>query len=272
MTYPDGSLLKSSTLPAVWLVQVGQRHWIPSPDIFNADGFSWQSILTVSDSEVAAIPQGPDVPLYTTWITPGANDRDIPSQKGLLTLPYGQQTYKLYVDGGFYAYGRAKFVTQTGMVTGELIATCSVVFFGFIATTAVLVLDSDNHVIWKTPEVTAGVSAKGFGPTQVNIKPWTSAVPADVADRAAGLALFLGKHDPSLGELLDNSVGKLITELTPLVAAGAAYVSGGNKSGGSGTKSGGTGGTGSLIRGKPSTQMTTSHSELHGGWGGTPSL
>jgi hypothetical protein len=37
-----------------------------------------RKILVVSDAEIDAIPQGPDVAEYTTWLTPGPNDPVLP--------------------------------------------------------------------------------------------------------------------------------------------------------------------------------------------------
>ncbi|MDR3371998.1 hypothetical protein [Rhodoferax sp.] len=270
MTYPDGSLLASHTQPPVWLVQDGQRHWIPSPDIFNADGFSWDAILFISDAEIAAIPQGPDVPLYTSWITPGDNDPVVPGQTEMSIAQYGNHAYRLWVDGGFSVYGRAKFVTQTGVISGETIARCSVVFFGFTSSTAALVTNSDGMVIYATPEVRAGASAKGFGPPQVNIRPWTFTVPMDVANQAAGFTLILGSHSTSLSEFLANSVGGLITTLTPAISAVGALFSGASKSGGGGTKTGGNTPAQLAMGDKPIAHMTTSPVALSRGWGGTP--
>src|SRR5690242_3569143 len=115
MTYADGTLLRSNDQPQVWLIQGGQRHWIPSPDIFNADGFSWSAILVVSDAEINAIPQGYDVPLYTTWITPGPNDPALPGDQQPTETINGI-LYKRWRSsgGGHTVYSRASYVTQTG--------------------------------------------------------------------------------------------------------------------------------------------------------------
>ena len=171
VTFPDGTLLKSNTQPAVWLVQDGQRRWIPSPDIFNGNGYNWAAILVVSDAEIEAIPQGPDVPLYTTWMTPGENDPVLPGQTEMSVAQYGDHLYRLWVDGGFSLYGRAKFVAQTGIISGESIARCSVVFFGFTSSSYALIMDHDGVIIYATPEVRVSAGAKKFGPPQMNIRP-----------------------------------------------------------------------------------------------------
>ncbi len=54
---PDGTLIKA-TGDEVDLVQNGQRRWIPDMATFNAMGFQWSDVQTISDTQFAAIPQG----------------------------------------------------------------------------------------------------------------------------------------------------------------------------------------------------------------------
>ncbi|MBZ5523583.1 MAG: hypothetical protein LAP21_15220 [Acidobacteriia bacterium] len=64
VSYPDGTLIKGSGDP-VSLISGGMRRWIPDPATFNAMGFSWGAIQTVSDAVYNSIPAGPQFPSVT---------------------------------------------------------------------------------------------------------------------------------------------------------------------------------------------------------------
>lgn len=53
-------LIKSPTSPAIYVVENGQRHWIPSPEILNAR-YGARKITTLPDQVVNQIPKGADV-------------------------------------------------------------------------------------------------------------------------------------------------------------------------------------------------------------------
>jgi hypothetical protein len=53
----DGTLLQGSG-PKVYVVQSGQRHWIPDPATFTASGYQWSAIKHISDADLTAIPEG----------------------------------------------------------------------------------------------------------------------------------------------------------------------------------------------------------------------
>lgn len=52
--YPEGSLVKGSG-PAVYLIELGKRRWIPNPSIFGKYGFNWRDILQITDETLASI-------------------------------------------------------------------------------------------------------------------------------------------------------------------------------------------------------------------------
>lgn len=58
--YPDGTLLKGSA-PQVYILELKQKHWIPSPEIFTTKGFKWQNIVQVSDQTLNNIKKGQDI-------------------------------------------------------------------------------------------------------------------------------------------------------------------------------------------------------------------
>ena len=234
MPYADGTLLKSSDHPEVWLIQGGQRHWIPSPDVFNGDGFSWSAILVVSDADIDAIPQGSDVPLYTTWITPGPNDAAIPGAPNLPIVQYNGADYKRWksAGGGHTVYANGKFVVQQGTFVGATVTSNSVVFAGYHSGTAAFVADSNGRVLWTSPLFRVGVNPQGFsGQAQVSVNAWKYQVPLNLADQAGGINLVLTDSPDNLQAILNHSVGALIAELAPAITAIGGIIGGSKKSG-----------------------------------------
>lgn len=55
--YPEGALLKGSG-PKVYLIELGRRRWIPSPRVFEANGFGWRYIINVDDKKLERIEDG----------------------------------------------------------------------------------------------------------------------------------------------------------------------------------------------------------------------
>ena len=55
---PEGMLLKADNAAAVYLVQFGQLHLIPNPDVYFALFPDWDKINVKSADEVNAIPVG----------------------------------------------------------------------------------------------------------------------------------------------------------------------------------------------------------------------
>lgn len=232
--YQDGTLLKSSDQPEVWLIQGGERHWIPSPEIFNADGFSWAAILVVSDAEVNAIPQGTDVPAYTTWVTPGPNDAAIPGVPVLPLADYNGAEYKRWrsTNGGHTIYANGRFVVQRGTFQGVTITSNSVLFAGYHSGTAALVADPNGRVLWTSPLFRVGVNPQGLsGHAQVSVNTWSYQVPIDLADQAGGINLVITDSPDNLQNILNHSVGALITALAPAISAIGGILSGSKKSG-----------------------------------------
>ena len=54
--YPEGSLIKG-TGPEVYLIELGKRRWIPSPEIFEGSGFGWRYIIQVDDKKLKRIKE-----------------------------------------------------------------------------------------------------------------------------------------------------------------------------------------------------------------------
>ena len=58
--YPEGTLLKGDG-PPVYLVEKGERRWIPNPQIFTAKGFKWRNIIPISDKLLNRIKKDQDI-------------------------------------------------------------------------------------------------------------------------------------------------------------------------------------------------------------------
>ncbi|MFH1671397.1 MAG: hypothetical protein ABH889_01300, partial [Candidatus Portnoybacteria bacterium] len=48
--YPDGSLIRGSG-QKVYLIELGKKRWIPSPQIFTGNNFGWKYIIRVDDDD-----------------------------------------------------------------------------------------------------------------------------------------------------------------------------------------------------------------------------
>jgi hypothetical protein len=57
----DGLLIKGSDA-AVYLMETGERRWIPDPETFNCRQLDWNAIQTIPDVQLSSIRRGPDLP------------------------------------------------------------------------------------------------------------------------------------------------------------------------------------------------------------------
>jgi hypothetical protein len=57
----DGYLAREDGSAPVYLVYDGFKRWIPSPDVFETFGFSWDLVRVVPPGGLSGIPNGPDV-------------------------------------------------------------------------------------------------------------------------------------------------------------------------------------------------------------------
>jgi hypothetical protein len=56
----DGHLIKGSDA-AVYLMEAGERRWIPDQETFNCRQLDWNAIQTIPDVELSSIRRGPDL-------------------------------------------------------------------------------------------------------------------------------------------------------------------------------------------------------------------
>ncbi len=96
--FRDGILIKGSSA-TVYVIENGQKRGIASPDVFNAYDYKWGNILSVTDTEIEAVPTGsvlklqipyPDGTLLkgssdTVYVLEGGKKRGVISAKAFLT-------------------------------------------------------------------------------------------------------------------------------------------------------------------------------------------
>jgi len=55
--YPDGALIRGIG-PKIYLIEQGERRWIPSPEIFESGGFRWENVIQIADKIINRIKEG----------------------------------------------------------------------------------------------------------------------------------------------------------------------------------------------------------------------
>ena len=61
VSYIDGTLLKVVGGTKVYVIDGGQKRWIPTAEIFNSNGYKWADIIEVAQSVLDSISIGPDM-------------------------------------------------------------------------------------------------------------------------------------------------------------------------------------------------------------------
>jgi surface antigen len=64
-SYAQGSLLRAQGDTKVYVIEGGQRHWVPDERTFQARGYSFASVREVPRQELMAIPEGSPIPTAT---------------------------------------------------------------------------------------------------------------------------------------------------------------------------------------------------------------
>jgi hypothetical protein len=174
----DGTLLKGSTDP-VYVMQNGQRHWIPDPTTFNLMGYSWSAIQVVADNDLNAIPLGAEVPpeaIRPSFPITASRDDNFPGSGGFM-----------HTDVTVYADGTLNAVTHTWEVTD---------LRGFRGAVAVTLLDQNQANPWVTPTQHFGVDGRWIG-TSDRTDNWSVGVPPDVLANARYIAI-VQQWDPNV--------------------------------------------------------------------------
>lgn len=115
--YPNGSLLKGDG-PEVYLIEAGKKRWIPNPQIFEAKGFQWKSIINVKQYTLNYLTRGSDIsldeknPRPSTFITEG------PCSSGQEEIPTVQSTEVTFKFSGHDPLGEDKYLTFETFIQG----------------------------------------------------------------------------------------------------------------------------------------------------------
>jgi hypothetical protein len=59
---PSPILLKCVGSPHIYLLQNGEKRWIESIETFNARGYVWRDVHTISCDDLRAVPDGVPIP------------------------------------------------------------------------------------------------------------------------------------------------------------------------------------------------------------------
>jgi len=109
--FPDGALLKSAGNPKVYVSDQGSLRWIPNPDVFNSNNFSWGNIITVSGNAIDNKGKGADVQNGEFLLLPTAFITEKPPAQINLTRvtfsysgtnptgPVSELTWETFLDG-----------------------------------------------------------------------------------------------------------------------------------------------------------------------------
>lgn len=111
VTYPNGSLIRASNSYKVYLVDNGQKRWIPSGEIFVANGYSWSSIFVVDMSVITGYPDGPNVTAISSSIPEGGLIRAVGDIDVYIVKYVGAKKFKRLIlsPSVFNNYGHLKW-------------------------------------------------------------------------------------------------------------------------------------------------------------------
>ena len=68
---PDGILARSDESPRVYVIENREKRWVPSLEIFNAQGFDWGEVRAVTEDDLSTHDEGAPVDLYTDIVLAG---------------------------------------------------------------------------------------------------------------------------------------------------------------------------------------------------------
>lgn len=66
LPYPNGSLLRATGAEKVYIIDQNKKRWIPTGEIFTANGYSWSNIKVVDASVLAQYADGSNIQMTTT--------------------------------------------------------------------------------------------------------------------------------------------------------------------------------------------------------------
>jgi len=111
VTYPTSSLLRAGNSAKVYLIENEQKRWIPTAEIFVANGYSWSSIVVVDPSVLSYYPDGPNVSLSADSIPEGSLIRATGDIDVYIVKYVGTKKFKRLIlsPAVFNSYGHLKW-------------------------------------------------------------------------------------------------------------------------------------------------------------------
>jgi hypothetical protein len=208
--WPDGALITSPPAPEVYVIQGGQRHWIPDPQTLLAKGFDWTAVETIPAAVMAAIPLGSQIPSVL------ANTDNIVVETG-----------NVFLGAGHWMSTRASFTRASGLVEGVTRTWTQTWFGGFHGGVYAILADNDGVPVpsGATPLYRYGVDGTWIGRSD-RTDAWPSfTVPNPGASRS--LWVFQSWAPDDFGTILERWAkdAKSVGDLASAVAGVAKVVS-----------------------------------------------
>ena len=188
-TFPDGTLLRAKGTDPIFVIQSGQRRWIPDMQTFQFDGYNLGAIQDLDTSTVNAIPRGPDMPKYQYMIAEGTH---------------------WSAQGGHEIYAHCDLNLETGDVHGYTVTTNYVQFAGYHSGSFPIFWNSVGDPIGPVGPMNRFVGeARFFGPpTSTGPKPWPAMSIGGLASQVMNLTVAVGDAPDNLDQVL-SKVGKI---------------------------------------------------------------
>ena len=156
--------------PAVYVMNGCQRHWIPDPATFDADGYKWSDIQHIANADLWAIPLGAQIP---------------PVQDTLTANRYQQ------VGRGFYMQTNVNMVKHNGIISAVTRTWDRNIFLGFTGGVYLRLLDRNGMVIATTQALTFSVTGRYLSGGQSDRSDqWSEQIDPQIATQTATVQII----------------------------------------------------------------------------------
>ncbi len=91
LPYSNNSLLKTASSPKVYLVDTCQRRWIPTAEVFNANGHQWKDIKETTGADINLYQDGPTLALVIPAVHKNAQLIKLASSAKVYALVNGKR-------------------------------------------------------------------------------------------------------------------------------------------------------------------------------------
>ena len=163
----NGTLLKGSG-PAIYVMSGCQRHWIPDVTTFNALHYNWNSVQSISDADLKAIPLGTQISAVQTSLA--ANLHSL-------------------VGRGFHMQTNVTVAKDSGIISAVTHTWDARAFAGFTGNVQVWLLDSNGTIIAVTQPHTFSVSGNYTGQSD-RLDSWSEQLDPSVVSQAASVRIY----------------------------------------------------------------------------------